>query len=140
MAKSGSKRKANQAAASPGPSPSNTPTKSPKTEETPRSTDDFAPDQVEGRLYMSQLTCKFLSWYFWPEHTGLSDVSSIVLAFICVIRAYSKSSEADEGTSRYFLLVEIIFSSSCSMNLLLSKVPSELEEFRELQNLLILRF
>ncbi|KAJ3730905.1 hypothetical protein DFJ43DRAFT_1081890 [Lentinula guzmanii] len=85
--------------------------------------DDLSPDQVEGRLYISQLTCKFLTWYFWPKDTTLSDISTIVLAFISVIRAYFKYPNADEGISSYFLLIEIVTIASSSVNLLLGNIP-----------------
>ncbi|KAE9403868.1 hypothetical protein BT96DRAFT_973485, partial [Gymnopus androsaceus JB14] len=134
MPKPGSKRKASQGTSNPPTSTRNethaasenankASGKAPEKTSTESILDDFVPDQLERRLYMSQLTCKFLTWFFWPENTRLSDISTIVLVFISVIRAYAKFSDTDEGTSRYFLPIELVIVASSSVNLLLGEVP-----------------
>lgn len=129
MGKVGSKRKASQGTSSPQKSSTrnNEGPVSESFKETPtEKTEPLVPDRIEGRLYMSQLTCKILTWFFWPENTRFGDISTIVLAFISVIWGYSKFADTTgEGTSSYFLLVELITVASCSVNLVLGEVPRE---------------
>jgi len=116
MPKAGSKRKASQGTSSPQkPSTRNNATEK---------MEPLISDRIEGRLYMSQLTCKILTWFFWPGNRRFGDISTLVLAFISVIWAYSKFADTTgEGTSSYFLLIELITVASCSVNLVLGEVP-----------------